>query len=230
MLDIEFKDVIAAYLKGSGMSDRQLGELALGDPGFVADLNRDHSPRLDTADRVLQFLGMAPIGPRFRREVEAFLTITRCKPAALGTKAAGDSSFVRELRSGASPALASVDRVRSWMHRFANESDRTAIAWLLAHDDAATPSGLDAVFASWTDATAVQKLDETTFLTVPEAAAFLEMSRKTLDGYRVVGGGAGVPQVREPGGVRALRPRGVGEGKAPTADLHCRLTAPGPSP
>ena len=165
MLDIEFKGVVAAYLKGSGMSDRRLGELALDDLGFVADLNRDHSPRLDTADRVLQFLGMAPIGPRFRREIEAFLTITRCKPAALGTKAAGDSSFVRELRRGASPALASVDRVRSWMRRFASESDRTAIAWLLAHDDTPTPSGLHAVFASWTDATAVQKLDET--LSIP---------------------------------------------------------------
>ena len=96
---------------------------------------------------------------------------------------------MRELRGGAAPTLASVDRVRSWMHRFADEPDRIAIAWLLAHDDTATPFGLQAVFAFWTDDDAVQKLDETTFLTAPEAGAFLEMSHKTLDGYRVGGGG-----------------------------------------
>ncbi len=39
MLDSEFKRVIAAPLKVSGMTGKQLGKLELGAPGFVADLN-----------------------------------------------------------------------------------------------------------------------------------------------------------------------------------------------
>ena len=229
MLDSEFKRVVAAHLEGSGMTGNQLGEWALGAPGFVADLNRGRSPRLDAADRVLQFLGVASISPRVRGEVEAFLTITRCKPAALGTRAAGDSSFVRELRYGAGPTLASVDGVRSWMHRFADEADRIAIAWLLAHDDAAAPLGLQAVVAFWTD-DAVRMLDETTFLTVPEAAAFLEMSQRTLNGYRVSGGGPAFHRF----GNRIVYARFDLEawvrGNAPANGTRRRMTAPRSNP
>ena len=189
-LDVELKRVIAAYLKRYAMSGKVLGSLALDDPGFDSDLKRGRSPRLDTVDRVLHFMGIAPIGPRFRREVEAFLIVTGTRPTALGAKAVGRSSFVRELRTGASPTLESVHRVRSWMHGFADESDRPAIAWLLASDAAIPPYGLHTVFAPWTDdEQRVGRLDERTFLTAREAAMLLGLSRGTLNEFRGIGGG-----------------------------------------
>ena len=189
-LDSEFERVIAAWLERSAMSRKMLGSLALDDPHFVSDLKRGRSPQLDEADRVLHFMDIAPIGPRFRREVEAFLTVTRTKPTALGTKAVGRPSFVRELKTGASPTLESVHRVRSWMHGFAEESDRLAIAWLLASDAAVPPYGLHAVFAPWTgDERRVGRLDERTFLTVSEAATLLGLSGRTLTQYRAAGKG-----------------------------------------
>ena len=189
-LDIELQRIIAAWLERSGMSAERLGELALEDAGFVAELNRGRSPRLDAVDRLLGFMGIAPIGPRFRQEVEAFLIVIRTRPSALGAKAVGKSSFVRELRSGTSPTLESAYRARTWMHGFADDLDRTAIAWLLANDAPTPPYGLCAVFAPWTDDDRdVGKLDETTFLTVRETAALLGLSPRTLDGYRVTGDG-----------------------------------------
>ena len=41
---------------------------------------RGRVPRLDTADRVLAFIGEEPAGPAFRSEIEAFIEITRTKP------------------------------------------------------------------------------------------------------------------------------------------------------
>ena len=189
-LDIELQRVIAAWLKRSGMSAKELGDLALEDAGFVVELNRGRSPRLDVVDRILGFMGISPIGARFRQEVEAFLIVTRTRPTALGTNAVGKSSFVRELRSGTSPTLERAHRARTWMHGFADELDRTAIAWLLANDVPTPPYGLCAVFAPWTDDDRdVGRLDESTFLTVRETAALLGLSPRTLDGYRVTGDG-----------------------------------------
>ena len=189
-LDIELQRVIAAWLKRSGMSAENLGQLALEDTGFVAELNRGRSPRLDVVDRILDFMGISPIGERFRQEVEAFLIVTRTRPTTLGTKAVGKSSFVRELRGGTSTTLESAHRVRTWMRGFADELDRAAIAWLLANDAPTPPYGLQAVFAPWTDDhRGVGRLDESTFLTVRETAALLGFSPRTLDGYRVTGDG-----------------------------------------
>ena len=177
MLDGEFERVIAAWLKRSAMSGKMLGSLALDDPHFVSDLKRGRSPQLDEVGRALHFMGIAPIDPRFRREVEAFLIVIRTKPTALGTKAVGRSSFVRHLRTGASPTLESVHLVRSWMHGIADESDRPTITWLLASDAAVPPYGLHAVFAPWSgDERRVGRFDERTFLTVSEAATHLGLS------------------------------------------------------
>ena len=96
-LDIELQRVVAGWLERSGMRARKLGELALEDAGFVAALNCGRSPRLDVADRLLGFMGIAPIGPRFRQEIEAFLIVTRFRPTLLGTRAVG--KFL--LRAGA---------------------------------------------------------------------------------------------------------------------------------
>ena len=192
MLDVEFRRVVSAYLGHSGMKGRELGERALGEPGFVADLKRGASPQLDAADRMLRFMDIAPIGPRFRNEIEAFLIAARVRTraTALGTKAVGKSSFVRDLRNGASPTLGSVARVRSWMHGFADEFERTGIVWLLASDITIPPYGLPAAFPPWTeDDEEIGKLDENTFLTTDEAAGFLGVSFQTLKHHRVTGEG-----------------------------------------
>ena len=190
MLEAEFQRAVSDYLKRSAMSGRKLGELALGDPGFHPDLKRGGSPRLGAVDRVLRFLDIAPLGPRFRREVEAFLIVTRTRPTLVGTRAVGKSSFVRELRSGALPTLDSVARVRSWMLGSADEFQRPSIAWLLASDVTVPPYGLGAAFAPWTeDDEGIRKLDGRTFLNEREAAVVVGLSFRTLDRYRVTGGG-----------------------------------------
>ena len=192
MIDAELRDAISEYLKRSKMSDRRLGELALNDPEFVPNLNDGTSPGLDTVDRVLRFMDIAPIGPRFRREVEAFLIVTRTSPTLVGTRAVGQSSFVRELRSGASPTLDRVARVRFWMHAAADDFQRIGIVWLLASDVTVPPYGLVAAFPPWTEGDEqIPKIDEGTFLTPREAATVVGLSSKTLESYRVTGGGPG---------------------------------------
>ena len=81
-LDLEFRRVISAYLEHSGIKGKELGERALGEPGFVTGLKRGASPQLDVADRMLRFMDIAPIGPRFRHEVEAFLIAARVRTRA----------------------------------------------------------------------------------------------------------------------------------------------------
>ena len=120
-------NIIEGYIERHRISGRRFGEAALSDPGFVASLARGRSLRLDTADRLLVFMGEAPIGPAFRREVEAFLSVTRTKAYLLGLDAAGDPSFVARLRKGVSPRLPTVDRVRAWMDEACTDEQRRAI-------------------------------------------------------------------------------------------------------
>ena len=105
-LDRQFHDLLRAHLGRTGTSGRRFGVEALGDPGFAASLARGRRLGLKTADRVLAFIGTAPLAPAFRREVEAFLTNTGTKAYVLGEQAAGDPSFVERLRRGASFRLA----------------------------------------------------------------------------------------------------------------------------
>ena len=190
MTETEFRDAISDYLERSGMSGRKLGELALGNPEFARNLKGGASPGLDAVDRVLRFMDIAPIGPRFRREVEAFLIVTGTRPTLVGSRAIGKSSFVRELRNGSSPTLNSVERVRSWIHGAVDDFQRPGIAWLLASDVTVPPYGLGAAFAPWTEDDAmIGKLDGKTFLPNREAAVFVRLSPRTLDRYRVIGGG-----------------------------------------
>ena len=110
------------------VSVRRFGEVSLGDPGLVAQLRRGRSLQLRTADRLLAFMGMEPIGEAFRREVDTFLAATGLKVSLFGEMAAGDPSFVARLRKGASPTLAKVDRVRAWMAAHASDRERAAEA------------------------------------------------------------------------------------------------------
>ena len=123
---------VEGYIERHRISGRRFGEAALGDPGFIASLARGRSLRLDTADRLLAFMGEAPIGPAFRREIEAFLSVTRTKAYLLGLDAADNPSFVARLRKGVSPRLATIDRVRAWMDEACTDAQRRAVRAAMA--------------------------------------------------------------------------------------------------
>ena len=188
--------LLDAYRARTGVSARRLGAEALNDPGLAATLKRGRTLRLSSADRLLAFIGEAPLGPRFRCEVEAFLEVTRTKRAVFGLAAAGDPSFVARLTSGASPTLATVDRVRAWMRANASAAEHRAIA--RAVGEAFPESAPDAQvlapspFAITTDSSAqgdTPMRDDTTYLDTRAAAAHLGLSPRTLDRYRVSGEG-----------------------------------------
>lgn len=198
-LDANLRGVVLSYLKRSGLSGLQFGELALGNPGFVLGLAKGRSLSLDTADRVLRFMGEPPIGPTFRREVEAFLKVTRTEQACLGLKAAGDAAFVDKLRLGSSPRLSTVHRVRAWMRETASEAERVSIVRTLAAGEetaaelARDPAMLRALVETESsllpDESGPSGRETPAFLTTRQAAAFLSLSRRTLDRYRSSGAG-----------------------------------------
>ena len=190
--------LLDAYRTRSGMSARRLGFEALNDPGLASTLKRGRTLRLATADRLLAFIGEAPMGPRFRCEVEAFLRITRTKRALFGLEAAGDPSFVARLKSGASPTLATVDRVRAWMRDHASGAEHRAVEraveaafpesaaemQVLAPSCIRLPINTDSPMQGDTP-----MRDDTTYLDTRAAAAHLGLSPRTLDRYRVSGEG-----------------------------------------
>lgn len=166
------RQAIEAYLARTNMSAREFGVLTLGDPGFVSSLKSGRSLRLDTADRVLQFMDEEPIGAKFREEVEAFLSRKDMKPYKLGEKALGDPSFVQRLMSGGSPQLRTVDRVRDWMHGTKRSSGSGTLDEGRPRETGVSPQG-----------------DAPTFLSTRKAAALLTLSPRTLDRYREIGKG-----------------------------------------
>ena len=113
-----------ATSSASGSAEGASARPRCGDPGFIASLARGRSLRLDTADRLLAFMGEAPIGPAFLCEIETFLSVTRTKAYLLGLDAAGDPSFVARLRNGVSPRLATIDRVRARMDEVCTDAQR----------------------------------------------------------------------------------------------------------
>ena len=129
---------VGAFIAGTRMTRTRFGAAALKNPGFAGRLARGSAVRLSTADRVLAFMGGEPIGPRFRREVEAYIGVTRTKPYLLGQEAVNDPSFVARLRGGSSTTLATVDRVRAWMAAHASAAEREAVR-------ASVEEGADAV-------------------------------------------------------------------------------------
>ena len=171
-LDDFIRQSIETYRVRENMSAREFGVLALGDPGFVSSLESGRALRLDTADRLLQFMDEAPIGPRFREEVEAFLSRTGMKAYKLGEDALGDNTFVTRLRSGVSPQLRTVDRVRSWMHGTERTSGSGTNDEGRPRERGVSPQG-----------------DAPTFLSTRKAAALLTLSPRTLDRYRETGKG-----------------------------------------
>ena len=72
---------------------------------------RGREPRLDTADKVLAFMGEAPVGPAFRAEVDGFVAVTRTKPYVLGLGREARRTIAREeTREGRAGLAAETDK------------------------------------------------------------------------------------------------------------------------
>ena len=128
-------------------------------------------------------MGYPPLGPVLRSEVEAFLAVTGTKASILGEEAVGNPSFVGRMRKGTSPLLVTFDRVRAWMETNAREDELRAIRDRLA--DMADPfAGANAEQGDLP-----MRGDAGNYLNTREAAAWLGLSPRTLDRYRVSGEG-----------------------------------------
>ena len=197
-LDDRFRDTVLGHLERTGLPGRRLGAEALNDPGFVASLKKGRRVGLATADAVLAAMGMAPIGPAFRREVEAFLKVTRTKAYVLGEASAHDAGFVKRLREGASFRLATVEKVRSWMASHADAAGlramRRAVAGVALLDTAAPeppeggPRGRGRRQPTDEGETGMND-DGNQYLSTRKAAAFLGLSPRTMDRNRMGGEG-----------------------------------------
>ena len=191
---------VAAWRERHGVSARRFGAEVLGDPGFVFSQERGRSVRLGTADRVLAYMGHPPVGPAFRGEVEAFLEVTGAKASLLGAEAAGNRSLVGRLRQGASPTLRTVDRLRAWMAAHASAEEMGAIRARIedrhSFVEAARPDSFTAPLPPARREAEPQEEggkgmyeNGSKYLSTREAAAWLGLSPRTLDRYRVSGDG-----------------------------------------
>ena len=188
-LDTALRTLVHAHLKRAGLSGRRFGAEALNDPGFVASLAKGRRLGLKTADRVLAFMGAAPLAPAFRREVEAFLRLTGTKVYVLGESAAKDASFVERLRRGGSFRLETVDGVRAWMWRHAGADARSGMRRAVADAPLLADAAAGAIDVQPKGETAMKQHDDSNYLSTRRAAAFLGLSPRTLDRYRVSGAG-----------------------------------------
>lgn len=111
----QFRDAVSAHLARTDVSATRLGARVLNDPSFVSRLMRGRMSTLATVDRVLMHMGLVPLGPVFRAEVDSFLRETGMKEYLFGMDAVSEPSFVPRLRKGTAPRLDTVQRVREWM-------------------------------------------------------------------------------------------------------------------
>ena len=175
-------DNIKAYLAREQLSRRAFGAAALGDASFLGRLGRGSDVRLGTADKVLAYMNLELIGPRFLQEVEAFLEVTGIKPHVLGEQALGDPSFVLRLEQGRSPMLGTVDKVSAWMADNASAAELEAV--LAAVEDASPAGPFDAAGREERE-----RESESHYMSTRQVAAYLGLSPRTLENYRCRGGG-----------------------------------------
>ena len=175
-------DAIEAHIAREKLTRTGFGRDAVDDGSFLGRLDRGSDVRLETADKVLAFLGKEPMGPRFLREIEAWLRVTRTKPHLLGRQALGDPTFVLRLDRGRSPRLATVDRVRAFMAVNARTAERAAVRAALEEGVVAVPTD-----ASGEKETAMD--GDICYMKTKEAATLLGLSPRTLETYRWRGGG-----------------------------------------
>lgn len=184
-----------------GLGLRALGAAATGDAELVPDLAGGRSPTLETVDAVLAHMDMAPVGPFFDSEVNAFLAVTGTKRSVLGSGATNNPSFVAHLQDGMSPTLRTMGKVRGWMAKHASPAEAreirrrpgpmpdflsdarqppprrspgTPAASLPARSDCGRGRG------DW---------DDLPYMDTEEAAAFVGLAAATLQRYRSTGEG-----------------------------------------
>ena len=177
-------DNIKTYIAREQLSRRAFGAAALGDASFLGRLGRGSDVRLGTADKVLAYMNLEPIGPRFLREVEAFLEVTGIKPHVLGEQALGDPSFVLRLEQGRSPMLGTVDKVSAWMADNASAAELEAVRAAVEDDSPAVPFD-----AAGREERKKERETETHYMSTRQVAAYLGLSPRTLENYRCRGGG-----------------------------------------
>ena len=146
---------------------------------------------LKTADTVLAFMGEPLFGPWFRCEVETFIAITGSKAHWLGHYAVNDPSFVSRLRRGASPRLSTVDRVRAWMGANLRVAEQLAIRAAVARRDGSRAGANGQAHRTRLSGAAGERTmkDHPEYLSTLEAASLLGVSARTLERFRVSGGG-----------------------------------------
>ena len=127
-LDEELRAAVRAYLERRVMTPSGFGRRVAGDPSFVSKrLQPGKTVTLDSADRVLRFIGLPKFRPLIFWELDAFMQVTGVRPWILGYCSVGQTAFIARLRLGASPRLATLDRCRKWMREQVGEDDRWAI-------------------------------------------------------------------------------------------------------
>lgn len=177
----DLRNTVRRFLKRTGISPSKLGREAVKNPSFVFRLLKGSSPRLKTADRVLKAMGLEPIEPRFRREMEAYLKITGANRSAPGREVLKDTSFVKRVLKGRSPQLKTMDRVRDWMRQSTNVEE-----WRLIEDAGAAAenaSAGDDGETLWPD------VGEGPYMNPCEVASVLNVTERTLGRWRDEGRG-----------------------------------------
>ena len=188
--DDALRESVRGYLQREGMSRTRFGRTVLGDPGFVDKrLNGGGSVKLNTADRIRNFIGELPFRRVFCWEVEAFLVLTGLKPWVVGHQSVCQPGFVKRLREGASPYLSSVDRARGWMRTQVRPAERHDILAAVA-EAISCPAGADPKLAPIPTLNGGAPMNgHPRLLTTEEAAAWLGLSSITLECYRISGEG-----------------------------------------
>ena len=179
------RHAIDAFMRARGMSRSAFGQAAMNDPSFLAGLDDGRVPGLATADRLLVFMGLAPMGPAFRCEVAAFLEITGVKRSEFGLAVTGSRSLAVRVLRGASLRLSTVDGARAWMAAQASAEEARRIRARVAEEAA----GHCPVADGCSEGEDAMSDDGNEYMSTREAAAFLGLSHRTLDRYRVTGKG-----------------------------------------
>ena len=191
-LEATFRTLVDAYLERRCMSDTALGN-ALGDGDLIRRrLRGGTSLRLDTADDVLRFMGEPPWRSLVMRELEAYLAITGTKAYVLGASALNDPSFVTRLREGASPTLGTLDGVRGWMGAHSTVAERKAIGAVTLHESWSLfgDVGRKGPIAACGNGQGDRRMtSEQKYFDTRDAARYLGLKPRTLEGLRLVGDG-----------------------------------------
>ncbi len=189
-LAARFREKVLSYHGRTGIPASRFGRLVTGDPTLVRRLRGGQVPRLDTADRVLAFMGEAPMTSAFMLEVKAFVEVTRIKEYVFSQQASGNPSFLAYLRRGLMPRLDTVDRVRAWMRANCTPKEREVIKSMVMAGALEPPSGE----VSWAAVTEEPDPHEGLFdgyvrLDTKDAAGLVGIAPATLSRYRSEGRG-----------------------------------------